>query len=198
MLLVIFSITGPALSQTDSVALLLQQSPAEGGKVSPSLGVHHFGSSARVALTATAAPGYQFVYWLGDVSDPASSTTNAVLDSPKIIVAVFEKVQFDLMPVMQAPQGAPVGGMYASAADYSRGGISPVAGKRPHKYRLPSKPPEPPEEPEPDFPVPEGENFPVPGGENFPTPEPIPEPATICLLGLGAIFTLRAGRLRRR
>jgi len=192
MLFVVFSVTGEALCQADSVALLVQQSPAEGGSVSPSVGVHRFGSNARVTLTATAAPGYQFVYWLGDVDEPGSNITDAVLDSPKIIVAVFEKAQFDLMPVMQAQYGAPLGGVYAGAADYSRGGISPVAGKRPHKpggaSAEQSEEPKEPEEPE----------FPVPGGDNFPSPEPIPEPATICLLGFGAIFALRAGRTKGR
>jgi hypothetical protein len=189
--LVIFLVTGPALCQGDSVALLVQQSPAEGGQVSPSLGVHNFGSNTRVTLTATAAPGYQFVYWLGDVSEPSSNITDAILDSPKIIVAVFEKAQFDLLPVMQAQYGAPLGGVYASEADYSRGGISPVAGKRPHKPGGPSEPAEEPEEPE------KPPEFPAPGGENFPSPEPIPEPATICLLGFGAIFALRARRTTR-
>ncbi len=172
----------------DETALLLRQSPARGGEISPGPGIHHFEQHTKVALTAVPAPGYQFVCWLGDVGEPTGSSTVAYLDAPKIIIAVFERISFDFLPVLQQPQSAPLGGAFVKAADYSRGGISPVAGKRPHKYRGPTQPVEEPEEPS-DFPVPEE-------GNNFPTPEPIPEPATFCLLVLGAGFLL-SGRGRR-
>jgi len=173
-----------AYCQADGMALYIQQSPAEGGKVTPQVGIHHFKQDQQVSLTAEPAAGYQFVYWLGDVSSPAESTTATVLDSPKIIIAVFEKVDFDFLPAVNQPQGAPIGGLYNSEADYSQGGISPVSGRRPHKFYPPTQPKEPEEEP--DFPIPEENNFPV--------PQPIPEPATVCLLGLGAIILRRVVR----
>jgi len=172
----------------EETALLLRQSPAQGGKISPGPGIHHLEQHTKVALTAVPAPGYQFVCWLGDVGEPTANSTVAYLDAPKIIIAVFERISFDFLPVLQQPPSAPLGGTFAKAADHSQGGISPAAGKRPHKYRGPAPPMEEPEEPG-DFPVPEE-------GNNFPTPEPIPEPATFCLLGLGAGFLL-SGRGRR-
>ncbi len=177
-----------AYCQTDGTAVLLRQSPAQGGKITPGPGIHYFEPHTEVALTAEPAPGYQFVYWLGDVGEPTVNSTVTYLDAPKIIIAVFERISFDFLPALQQPQGAPLGGTFSKAADYSRGGISPVAGKRPHKFRGPTLPVEEPDEPI-DFPVPEE-------GNNFPIPEPIPEPATFCLLGLGAGFLL-SGRRRR-
>ncbi len=60
----------PAYCQGEDIALLLQKAPANGGVVNIGTGVHHFSSNAEVTLTATPKSGYQFAYWLGDVSDP--------------------------------------------------------------------------------------------------------------------------------
>jgi hypothetical protein len=182
-----------AYCQTDGTMLLLQQTPPQGGMITPGVGVHNFGLNTEVTLTAIPKPGYQFVYWMGDVSDPTANRTIVHLDAPKIVIAVFERSEYEFLAVQERAQSAPRGGLVTSAADYSRGGISPVAAKRPHKWRWPS-PPEPPE-PE-DLPVPEeGEDFPVPEeGEDFPVP--IPEPATVCLVGLGglALLSRKPGR----
>lgn len=76
--------------------LLIEQTPIEGGTVSPSVGVHHFAIGEKVELMATPKPGYQFVRWMGDVSASDSGRTSVVLDSPKMLVAVFEKNEFAL------------------------------------------------------------------------------------------------------
>src|SRR4030043_361321 len=89
LLIVSFGLSAPAYCRTAGVALLVQQTPAQGGTVVPPPGVHYFAPDSQVALAATPKPGYQFLYWLGDVSDPNSSSTSAYLDGPKIIVAVF-------------------------------------------------------------------------------------------------------------
>lgn len=176
----------PAYCQTGPV-LLLQQSPAKGGTITPAVGVHHFGLNTEVTLTAVPEPGYQFVYWMGDVSDPAASTTVAYLDAPKIIIAIFErsKYEFAVMDVMS--QGASGGsGLIASAADYSRTSGGGGGGKRPSKFRWPS-----PSEQEPaDFPVPDENDH----NDSIPVPEPIPEPATAVLLALGSLFVFARGR----
>ncbi|UCE99961.1 MAG: PEP-CTERM sorting domain-containing protein, partial [Planctomycetota bacterium] len=96
-------------------------------------------------------------------------------------------------------QSAPGGGLFYSAGDYSRGGFGGGGGRRPSKQRgrqLVEEPTPPPEED--DFPVPgEGDDFPVPGeGDDFPVPE-VPEPATICLFGLGGLILLRRKRPKR-
>jgi len=182
-----------AYCQTDGTMLLLQQTPPEGGMINPGVGVHNFDLDTEVTLTAVPKPGYQFVYWMGDVSDPMTNRTIVHLDAPKIVIAVFERSEYEFLAVQERPQSAPAGGgLRRSPADYARGGISPVAGKRPHKWRWPS-PPEPRELQ--DTPVPEeSEDFPVPEeGEDFPVP--IPEPVTLSFLALGSLALLRKRRI---
>ena len=72
----------PAYCQTPDVALLLQQTPSKGGAITPIAGVHHFELNSEITLTAVPKPGYQFLYWLGDVSDPGATKTVVYLDKP--------------------------------------------------------------------------------------------------------------------
>ena len=184
----------PAYCQPDGTPILLQQTPADGGTITPEIGVHHFVLNTMVALAAVPARGYQFVYWLGDVSEPRAPNTVVYLDTPKIIIAVFERAEYGLLSGAEDLYWTPIGGLRRSAPDYSRragGGI----GRKPRRRRQPSFPPQEEPEPEPeDFPVPEGEeDFPVPEEEqDFPVPE-VPEPATIVLLALASLlaFTRR-------
>lgn len=166
-----------AYCQTTGPVLLLQQTPANGGTITPGTGVYHIKLNARITLTAVPQPGYQFVYWLGDVSDPTLKQTTAYLNAPKIIVAVFERTEYELegeAELFQSIPGGFRGRLRAGAADYSRQGFS--GGGR----RKPAGPPARPPAPEP----------PIPPGE---IPVPIPEPATVILLGLGGFLAL-AGR----
>ena len=187
---IVAGLSGPAYCRTNGVALLLQQTPAKGGTISPAVGVHYFDLNTEITLTAVPKPGYQFVYWLGDVSDPTSNSTIAYIDAAKIIIAVFELSEYEfLAAVEERAKSIPTGGLRRSAADYARGGGG-GAGK-PYKWSRPSppeaeeQPPEQPPEPEEedDFPVPEqGDDFPVPA---------VPEPATVVLLILGSLLAVR-------
>lgn len=187
-------LTGPAYCQTGEVSILIQSSPANGGTISPGIGVHTFISDTEFTLTAVPKPGYQFVYWLGDVADPTASRTVVYLDMPKIIIAVFERSEHEVILAAQVGiKSAPRGGMLRSGGDYGRQGYSGGGAKRPHKLRWPEWP-EPEDEEESDFPVP-GEDeagFPVPGegDADFPVPD-IPEPATAVLLALGTLLAAR-------
>ena len=166
----------PAYCRTNGTVLLLQQTSAESSMITPGPGVHHFESGTEVTLTAIPRPGYQFIYWLGDVSDSTANSTIVYLDAPKIVLAVFEQSEYEFLLVEERPQsarGGGGGGLFPSAADYARQGYTGGGAKRPHKQRGPT-PPEP-EEPE-DFPV------------------PIPEPATILLLGFSSLALLRKRR----
>jgi hypothetical protein len=178
-LIIAAGLSTPAYCQTKDVALLLQQSPARGGVVIPNEGVHHFESQSKVTLNAIPKPGYQFLHWLGDVSDPSSSRTVVCTDKPKIVIAVYEQVEHNSLKVISsAGGGGSGGGLFVSATDYSGSSSLSYGGgsnnSKP-KYR------------ELKYPQ-------IDGSES--TPE-VPEPATVVLLGLGTIFAL-AGRGNRR
>jgi hypothetical protein len=172
----------PAYCQTNRPVLLLQQIPADAGTMTPDPGVHYLEQNTIVTLTAVPRPGYQFVYWLGDVSDPQLNRTTAYLDAPKIIIAIFERAEFDLEDLSEPTQGIPgglAGGLRASAADYSRQGFSGGGGARQSVRRPPAQPPEPEPLPPPEVPV------------------PTPEPATLVLLAVGSYLAF-AGRRSRK
>jgi hypothetical protein len=172
--------------------LMVQQTPVDGGTVTPDPGIHTFGVNSSVTLTATPRPGYQFVYWLGDVSDPTGQSTIATLDGPKIIVAVFERIQYETLAMDSSPRSAAYGGLYPTMTGGIGGGGGGAPGaKRPSKWHWPS-PIDNDEEPDEDeFPVPDETN-------DIVVPGPVvPEPATIALLGMGAILALRYRRHTR-
>lgn len=162
----------------DGTVLLLQQIPSQGGEVSPATGVHYFNLNEEVTLNAVPKPGYYFVYWIGDVSNPTANSTIAYLDTPKIIIAVFERSEYDIMLEEQLQNT--LGGrssLRGHAGDYSRtagGGyiIWPRYKWPKEKDQTPLGPPGQPELSD-DFPI------------------PLPEPATILLLGLGSLLFVR-------
>lgn len=155
----------PAYCQTSDVALLLQQTPAKGGVMTPIAGVYHFKLNSEVTLTAVPKPGYQFVYWLGDVSDPAATNTIVYLDKAKIIIAVFEQSEYGALAAEEGMPGGGGGGgsgLVTTVANYGQtGGMSSGAGGVKPKIRQPV--------------YSEGT-------------EVIPEPATGVLLVLGSLF----------
>ncbi|MCX5635175.1 MAG: PEP-CTERM sorting domain-containing protein [Planctomycetota bacterium] len=162
-------LAAPAYCQTGNpIALMIQQSPPDGGTVTPDVGVHDFAPNSEVTLTAVPKPGYQFVYWLGDVSDVTSTRAITYLNTPKIIIAVFERNEYAFMLGSDAIRSIPMGGLYTSAGDYgNQGGISGEIVRR-----TSSSSPKPPEE-----------------THNVPVPEPVPEPVTGVLLILGGLLT---------
>ncbi|MGD2095274.1 MAG: PEP-CTERM sorting domain-containing protein [Phycisphaerales bacterium] len=172
LIVVVGCMLAPAYCQNPNVALLLQQTPNKGGAITPTAGVYHFEQNTQVSLTALPKPGYQFVYWLGDVSEPAATSTMVYLDKPKIIVAIFEKAEFGTLGAeesLTAPGGGGGGGggagssLMTNAVSYGQnGGISGGSGGKKTQVVKPGYP-------------------------NI-INEPIPEPATIVLLMLGSVF----------
>jgi hypothetical protein len=163
----------PAYCQTSDVALLLQQTPNKGGAITPDPGVYHYKQNSEVILTAAPKPGYQFAYWIGDVSDPSAISTIVYLDKPKIIIAVFEQGGYGVPDVEKGISGGGGGGggggsgFISTAMTFGQAGsISGVAGGvKPKIYK-----------------------------SAYPQSEVIPEPATCVLLGFGSLFAL----IRRR
>ena len=103
----------PFASAADDYVLIVKPSPAEAGVVSQSAPQNGFAS-----VSATPQNGYQFVYWLGDVTDPASSTTTVSVDSPKLVIAVYERTDYQI-------EAALGGTGIAGAAGGSAPGIAP-------------------------------------------------------------------------
>ncbi len=61
------------------------------GTVTPGEGSHTGLEGAVFDLTATPAPGWVFIEWIGDVSDAGSANTTVLMDDDKIVRAVFEE-----------------------------------------------------------------------------------------------------------
>ena len=164
----------PAHGQTKDVMLRLKQSPVKGGDITPVAGTYHFEPDSQVTLTAAPKPGYRFLHWLGDVSDPTATKTVVHLNEPKIIVAVFEQNEQRLeKPEGLSGGGGGGGGLIPTPADLRLpGGFSAGGG---------STRPQPP----PKTHVIEGT-------------EPVPEPTTGVLLLVGGFLVLRrrTGRMR--
>lgn len=171
--LVLCGLLERAYCQTNGSVLLLQQTPPQGGKITPDVGVHHFGLHTYVTLTAVPKPGYIFVYWMGDVSDPTANRTVVYLDAPKIVIAVFERDRYEHLDIRDIGRSAPIGGVFVGAAEYGRGGFTGGGGKKPKPHNGETE-----EIPEPDFPV------------------PVPEPAVVYMLGLAGLALMRKRRAK--
>jgi hypothetical protein len=162
----------PKNCAADGTALLLQQTPPQGGTITPDTGIHQFKPKTKVVLTAVPKPGYQFVYWLGDVCDPTANKTMVYLDVPKIVIAVFERASYAFTVIPEGTKSPPLGGSIPSPADYSRQGYTGGGAKRISR-------PEPPQPPQPPVPK-KSDDLPIPS----------PEPATVMLLAFGGLLTL--------
>ncbi|MFA5291565.1 MAG: PEP-CTERM sorting domain-containing protein [Phycisphaerae bacterium] len=160
-------------------AVLMQESPAGAGVITPGIGVHTFEINETVTLTTVPNTGWKFVYWLGDVQDSTVGRTKLNVNGPKIIIAVFEQDKYAAMDSSAGPQisvGPPA--LYPNRISI-RGGEYTGGGSRrynPPNNTLPYIPPDEPENMAP----------PVPENQPSPVPEEIPEPATMLLLGMGA------------
>jgi hypothetical protein len=167
----LFALAGPAYCEQDGIALMMQLSPVEGGKVNIEPGVHMYDRDSAVTLKAVPNPGYQFVYWVGNVTEPSASTTIVHLDGPKIVIAVFERSKFEIIDVAEQPQiSVSGGGLYRSRVERGYDASGAIV-QRPPSFHTPSIPHKPP--------VPEGND----------PPAPVPEPTTILLLA-GGMFAL--------
>jgi hypothetical protein len=165
----------PAMAQNEEFALLVQTSPAHAGLVTPSTGVQMSGLDQLVDISATARDGYQFAYWLGDVTDPTNNNTTVLVDTPKMVIAIFERAELAIAASSGFPSSA-VGATTAAAGPASRLTRSGQVG---YSHAMSSVTPDTP-------------------SYNYPTPTlpivPVPEPATMILLGSGVVMLARRKR----
>ena len=194
-MITVLSISMAAQASDDGYALLIQSSPPDAGSVTPGTGVHKTVVGQTVALSAVPKQGYQFLYWLGDVSSTSGPDTTISVDSPKLVVAVFAREDFDEeLPGAGIVDGqfSPGGGRRGFNPIQSPGSINPgivFDDRRPRRFT-----PEPPPVDPDDIPVPgDIDDIPVPG-DNDDVPvsgdNEVPEPATVLLLGLGSSVLL--------
>jgi hypothetical protein len=155
-------------------AVLVEESPVGAGEIDPGIGIHTFSINQTVTLTTVPKAGYHFVYWLGDVSDPTANRTTIAVDGPKIIIAIFERNEYELPGDSMAVSSGPE---RLTRRPYESSGIRSSGSIIQRNYNSPNYPDNPPDN-EPDNPPPVPDNPP-------PVPE-VPEPATILFLGLGA------------
>lgn len=170
--LAILGLAALCSAETNSgYALIIEKSPYDGGVVTPGTGVHKFGLNQMVTLTAEPKPGYRFLYWLGDVTEMTCNYTSVWVDSPKIVIAVFERTEFELPEEIGLSSGGGAGADEAIGVGsgwYMGSGISTSSGySQGYYYTTP----------------PDNDS----GGE-----QSIPEPATLILLGLGSAWSLRS------
>lgn len=188
--------------ESNGYALMVQQSPANAGFITPQAGVHRATANEALILTAIPKPGYRFVYWLGDVSDASANQTTIFVDAPKIVVAVFERIEHEfLLEIDMVRSGSGQGGLRRSSNNVRMGpSINP-----PIVYEVPDRPgftilprndmPLVPDDGDSDSNN-NNDDFQVPGNGNdgndflVPGDEPIPEPTTIAIFGLGAVWQL--------
>jgi hypothetical protein len=185
--------------ESEGYALIIQNSPVNGGTVTPGLGVQRFGLNEVVTLRAIPKPGYYFVYWLGDVIEETSEETTVVVDSPKIIIAIFERTEYSTLTELDTIRpGIGRGGAMAVRTDFRMGPRISPGGWKDRDWDWPTFEPWVPPGP---FPVPDGdmgEDVPLPVDNDIPVPddEPVPEPATMLLLGAGAVFAISRRKSR--
>ena len=193
--------------QTTGISLFLEQTPAKGGTITPSPGVHHFEPDQEITLTAVPKPGYRFVCWLGEVSDPTASSTVTYLSKSKIIIAVFEMTEYDPPPDELGLTRA-TGGGGSGAAQFTGGGFVEganhtglmIGGSGVRRYKPPAF-----------APLPQITHYTLPAQPpgtvmvESPQLEPptqtepaIPEPATAILLGLGGLFAFVRRGVRKQ
>jgi hypothetical protein len=165
----------PAYCKNRDVALLLQQTPAQGGATTPVAGVYHFVPGSEVTLTAVPERGYQFNHWLGEVSDPTASSTVVYLDKPKVIVAVFKQTKYGILGAGESlpTGGGGGGGLIHTGGDYGKPVALSTGGGQGGKRRLQS----------------------LADSKSTEGVSEVPEPATAALLVMGGLLAFaRRGR----
>ena len=86
------------------------------GEVTPTVGRHRYEQDTVVVLSAFPVSGWRFVRWEGEVADPGSSQTTVVMESDRLVRAVFANGPLEdpdddpptyLMPTTPPPNDEP-------------------------------------------------------------------------------------------
>ena len=172
MMLAVLLLAQPGFCSDSGVELLLEQSPANGGSLDLGTGVHQYTPGTEITITAVPQDGFRFSYWLGDVSDSTSSTTTIRLEDSRAVIAVYEPLVLGLGEEEILPQNSGGGGgsqLTPTAVDLFSTSFSIPSG---------------------------GGHYGV--GPSEIAVVTVPEPATLGLLGLGALALLKRRRRYHR
>jgi hypothetical protein len=168
----LFCFSVQASGQEDGTSLMLEVSPPEGGSLNIAPGVYSYDRFSEVTLIATPKPGYQFVYWMGNVTDATTGTTMVFLNSPKMVIAVFERDQFETVGLEDGMGGGEGSGGLIRSGEMSNTPLENVGGgPGTPKYNPPPTTP-----PDNDVPV------------------PVPEPVTVVLFFAGSLMLAKSRR----
>ena len=85
---------------TKTYELTMSVWPMGGGSTNPTVGVHTYGASTVVDVSAAPGSGYRFDHWTGDVADPNAASTTVTMDADKMVTAVFVKTYVLTMQVL--------------------------------------------------------------------------------------------------
>jgi hypothetical protein len=84
-----FTQAGEGEGEGEGETITLVMAVRGSGTVSPTVGSHLYPPGRVVELTATAASGWLFATWVGDVASPALRNTTVTMDADKSVDAVF-------------------------------------------------------------------------------------------------------------
>jgi len=104
----------PSCAPSPAYRLSVAVSPSDSGRVSLSPSERDYSEGARVTLTASALPDYEFVGWSGDASG-TSPVVTVTMDSDKEVTANFRILSYSLTTSVSPPEGgtvSPSGGIY--------------------------------------------------------------------------------------
>jgi len=105
--------------------LTIAVDPVGGGTTDPAVGTYTYDEGSVVPITATAASGYVFDQWVGDVANVDSPTTTVTIDASKVITAQFALITHELTIAVD-----PIGGGTTDPAVgthiYDEGSVVPI------------------------------------------------------------------------
>ena len=74
--------------------LTMAVDPVGGGTTDPAIGIHIYAEGTVVPIAATAASGYVFDHWTGDVANVNAASTTVTMAADKTVTAVFTASRF--------------------------------------------------------------------------------------------------------
>ena len=170
-IIIAFSAAPTCIAESEGFSLLLQSSPVNGGSVIPQSDSENMNPNESLTITAVPNEGYRFMYWLGDVADPSTMSTTVLADSPKMVIAVFDRSEFEFI-------GSDAGGVSSGGGSSGPGSLTPNTSSYTTPFSSagdasasPSSPPDIPE-------------------------VPVPEPTTMGMLIASVVILNLSGRIK--